>query len=155
MRRDALLAGAAFLCLFGILSLANAGNAQLVERMGWKAEQNPLLDVFIQELRAGGRIWVILSFYLLAAVGAAVMEELLFRGMLHNVLGRYLGTVLSAVVTSLLFALIHHVWANVLSLFLLGMVLTWLYERTGRLVAPIAFHAINNVVALTFTIFSS
>jgi uncharacterized protein len=31
----------------------------------------------------------------------------------------------------------------------LGMLLAWLYERTGSLWAPITLHAVNNALAFT------
>ena len=53
--------------------------------------------------------------------------------------------------TALFFALIHFNLATFLPLLLLALVLTWLYEKTGNLLAPIAAHAAFN--ALQFAIF--
>jgi membrane protease YdiL (CAAX protease family) len=48
--------------------------------------------------------------------------------------------------TSALFAFIHFNVAALLPLFVLAMVWTWLYERTGNLLASIAGHVIFNGV---------
>jgi hypothetical protein len=47
---------------------------------------------------------------------------------------------------SALFALIHFDAAIFIPLFVLAMGLTWLYETTGNLLAPIAAHAVFNAV---------
>jgi membrane protease YdiL (CAAX protease family) len=47
-----------------------------------------------------------------------------------------------------LFALIHHNPPIFLSLFVLALVLTWLYEKTDNLLAPITAHALFNAANL-------
>ena len=43
---------------------------------------------------------------------------------------------------------LHRTWTEGPALFFLALVLIWLYERTGRLVASMTLHAVNNGVAL-------
>lgn len=83
--------------------------------------------------------------------GAAVSEELLFRGVIFAGLRRSLSLWPAALISSALWAVLHLAAANiavvgVLALF--GLVLAWLYERTGTLWAPICAHAINNSIAV-------
>jgi membrane protease YdiL (CAAX protease family) len=92
--------------------------------------------------------WVISVFFIMAVFGAALLEELLFRGLLYNVLRRYFGAVSGACAAALIFAVMHGIWSQVLGLFALALILTWLYDRTGRLVAGMALHATNNFVAM-------
>jgi hypothetical protein len=49
---------------------------------------------------------------------------------------------------SALFALIHLDAAIFIPLFVLALGLTWIYERTGNLLASIAAHALFNAVNL-------
>lgn len=54
----------------------------------------------------------------------------------------------SIVATSLLWAMIHvDAWPSPVGLLLLGIVLGWLMQRTGSLVAPIVLHALFNCIA--------
>ena len=46
--------------------------------------------------------------------------------------------------TSAAFAAFHVLPAVVLPIFLVGLVLNWIYLRTGSLVYPILFHALFN-----------
>lgn len=81
---------------------------------------------------------------------AAVTEEIIYRGMLYGTLRRYLGPLLSIVASAAIFAGLHQMAYGFLSLFVIGFLLAYLYERTGSLVASIVAHAAHNL--LTFTI---
>lgn len=77
---------------------------------------------------------------------APVAEELLFRGVLYPAL-RDLGHQRMAIAaSSLLFAAIHGSMALMLPLTVLAVLLVWLYERTGSIVAPILMHSAFNGV---------
>ena len=77
---------------------------------------------------------------------APICEELLFRGVLYPSL-RDLGHRRMAIAaSSLLFAAIHGSLALMLPLTVLAVVLVWLYEKTGSIVAPILMHAAFNAV---------
>ena len=81
-------------------------------------------------------------------VFAPVCEELLFRGVLYPSL-RDLGHRRMAIAaSSLLFAAIHGSLALMLPLTVLAVVLVWLYEKTGSIIAPILMHAAFNAVNL-------
>ena len=87
----------------------------------------------------------------LVVVGAALSEELLFRGVIFGGLRRSMSLLPAAVISSLLWALLHLTAANIAVvgvLVIFGLVLAWLYERTGSLWAPICAHAINNAIAV-------
>ena len=47
-----------------------------------------------------------------------------------------------------LFAVIHLSLASLLPIFLLGIALAWVYERTGTLLAPIVMHATVNGISV-------
>jgi membrane protease YdiL (CAAX protease family) len=88
---------------------------------------------------------------LLVVAGAAVSEELLFRGVIFAGLRKSMSLWPAAVISSLLWALLHLAAANfavVIVLAIFGLVLAWLYERTGSLWTPICAHAINNGLAV-------
>lgn len=88
---------------------------------------------------------------LLVVVGAALSEELLFRGVIFAGLRKSLSLWPAALISSSLWALLHLTAANiavVAVLGLFGLVLCWLYERTGTLWTSIVAHAINNAIAV-------
>lgn len=79
-------------------------------------------------------------------------EEVLFRGCLYRALRRRFAFWPAALLGSLGFAAVHGYLFLFLYVFVLGLVLTILYERRGNLVAPLTFHILNNgvVVVLFF-----
>lgn len=86
-----------------------------------------------------------------AAVGLAapLAEELVFRGLLYRAARSRWGAGGAAVLTSLFFGVAHwEPWA-LFGLVGLGLLLCWLYERTGSLLAPMLAHSVHNVVSLT------
>ncbi len=98
-----------------------------------------------------------------AAIGAPIAEELLWRGGLQSALLRAsqeLGPPrpwLAIGITSALFALVHLSVAPVHALpmlFVLSLVLGFVRERTGSLLAPIVVHALFNMANLAALLLS-
>src|SRR5204862_193057 len=82
---------------------------------------------------------------------APVAEELFFRGFMYGALRRPIGWVGAAIVTGLVFGLIHAGGTSavfLLPLAVLGFLLCVLYRRTGSLVPGMGVHAFNNALAL-------
>jgi membrane protease YdiL (CAAX protease family) len=87
----------------------------------------------------------------LVALLAPVAEELFFRGFMFTALRRPIGWVGAAVVTSVVFGLIHAGGTSavfLVPLAVLGFLLCVLYRRTGSLVPGMGVHAFNNALAL-------
>lgn len=90
-----------------------------------------------------------LSFIVIAVL-APIAEEMLFRGILLPALARTrLGFWGAAVVSTLTWTLLHFTYsiAGMLLVFLLGMIFSWLFARTGSLRVPIVAHMANNAIA--------
>ncbi len=86
--------------------------------------------------------------YFNTVVLAPFIEEILFRGFILVNLTIRLGAVSGALITSALFALAHFDLDMMLPIFVSGMLMAWLYLRTGSLWPPIAMHAVSNGVAV-------
>lgn len=84
---------------------------------------------------------VVISLMAIAAVLVApICEEIVFRGYLFPVAKKYAGTWVAAVCSGLVFAAAHGSLAALLPLFIFGIVLAMLYEKTGSIWAPMAVH---------------
>jgi membrane protease YdiL (CAAX protease family) len=79
---------------------------------------------------------------------APIAEELFFRGIVFNAWRREAGRTAAYIGSAALFAVIHLSLASLLPIFLLGLALTWVYERTGNLLAPIVMHATVNGISV-------
>ena len=84
----------------------------------------------------------------LVTVFPGVMEEVMYRGLLQELLGRlFVGRWPVIAMTSMVFVLAHVGVATpeaLTSLFVLSLGFGWAYEKTGRLIAPIMMHILFN-----------
>jgi membrane protease YdiL (CAAX protease family) len=85
---------------------------------------------------------------LMVTVFAAVIEELLFRGLLQNGLKRRFGAGWAIVGAGVVFGLIHFQLAALPILAIMGMAFGYVYHVTGSLRVNIALHLVNNALAL-------
>ena len=86
----------------------------------------------------------------LIVFGAAIAEELVFRGMLFGGLRERLPRVPAALAAGIVFGLLHAFTglSAVPPLIALGAIFCLLYEKTGSIVPGILLHMLNNSVAL-------
>jgi membrane protease YdiL (CAAX protease family) len=86
------------------------------------------------------------AFTLLAGVAAPFIEEFVYRGFLFNALLRYLPVWAAAVVSGALFGISHGSTSAALPLAGSGIVLAYVYHRTGSLTAAMVTHAAFNLI---------
>lgn len=87
--------------------------------------------------------------YIVAAVAVPVIEEFFFRGVMLNSLSRYMPFLLAAGIQASLFGLFHEDWKLLPFYIAFGFCGAWLYRVSQGLLAPIAMHVANNLVAVT------
>ena len=85
-----------------------------------------------------------LGFGVVALGLAPVAEEMLFRGILYPAIKQVGFPRLAWWATSLFFAFIHFNGMTFVPLTVLAFILTWLYEKTDNLLAPILTHSLFN-----------
>jgi membrane protease YdiL (CAAX protease family) len=125
-------------------------SAQILTRLGQPVEDQAAVALF-KDVKAVGE-FAYLSFF--AVVLAPVAEEFIFRGILFPFLKQRGFPKLAWIGVSALFALIHFNLATFLPLFAFALVLTWLYEKTDNLLAPITAHALFNAVNLALIFYT-
>lgn len=96
--------------------------------------------------KAHGPAFLVLALVL--AIGAPLVEELFFRGLLLRAVANRFGTGWGVAGSSVLFALVHFEALQFPALLIFGIVLGVLAVRTGRLGPGIAAHAAFNLVAI-------
>lgn len=106
-----------------------------------------MYDVVIQAMQqlTGGPLWASL---LVTAIFAPVFEEWLCRGMVLRGLLTRMKPGWAIVISALFFALIHFNPWQALNAFIIGMVMGFVYYRTGSLKLTMLLHFINNASAV-------
>jgi membrane protease YdiL (CAAX protease family) len=97
--------------------------------------------------RATGPVGVVL-LVLIVGIGAPIVEEIFYRGLLQRSLVRRIGVPAGVVVTSLIFGAVHFQWLQFPALALAGLLFGVLAERYGRLGPAIAAHMVFNLTAV-------
>jgi uncharacterized protein len=100
-----------------------------------------------------GGLAAVLGGVLIVAV-APLSEEIFFRGFMFGGLRRRFPLWAAAAISGAVFGLLHYTGPDsigvVPQLAVLGILLAWLYERTGSLWPPIMLHVVNNSLALVY-----
>lgn len=104
------------------------------------------LPVPSQDYGRGG--WTLLSVVVLAPVA----EELLFRGLLLEMLRRNMGVLAAVVASSAVFAAMHLQPAVMIDAFLAGLALCYIYLLTRSIYACIILHMFNNAIAMSMQV---
>ena len=121
-----------------------------LEKIGWQPEQETAVM-----LLTGAKTWwsrVYLGAF--AVVMAPVAEEFIFRGVLYPFVKQLGYPGFAWIGVNFVFALIHMDAAALVPLFVLALALTWLYEWTDNLLAPILAHSLFNVANLMVLFFA-
>jgi membrane protease YdiL (CAAX protease family) len=86
--------------------------------------------------------------FVFLVIGAPVVEELFFRGLLLRSLDRRFGAPAAVLGSALVFGVAHYELLQLPALILFGIVLAVMAERTGRLGPGIAAHAAFNAATV-------
>jgi len=112
----------------------------------WQGQggNNPILQLVLEE-----RDPIALGMFLFtAAIAAPVFEEILFRGFLLPSLTRYLSIWPAIGLSSLIFAIAHLSFSEVLPLTVLGAILGFIYARSRNLMSSILLHSTWNSITM-------
>lgn len=102
------------------------------------------------EFTASGPAFAMVA--VLAVFVAPLAEETFFRGFMFAGIAKRLGYVWGIVLSALLFSLAHMEVLALPPIFILGLLLAWLYVRTGSIWPCIVAHFGYNSIALLFMI---
>jgi membrane protease YdiL (CAAX protease family) len=86
---------------------------------------------------------------------APLVEEMVFRGLLFGALAPRLGIYAAALISALIFGLVHGDAVLFPTLAALGFINALTYANTGNLIVPITLHALNNTLAAIALLASS
>lgn len=81
------------------------------------------------------------------SVFAPLLEEVLFRGAIQGYMMRHFKPWTAIICSALVFGIIHMNPVQVVYATLLGVILGWIYYRTGSLLPVILGHVLNNSIA--------
>ena len=131
------------LLVYFVLAFVTGITVFLLRKIGIEPQEQEAVMIF----RSGTPLEVAILIpctVILAPVG----EEFCFRYALFRKPEQHLGFFPAALIVSLIFAAAHLNLQVMPALFLLGLWLTWLYRRTGSLLAAMIAHALFNAMSI-------
>jgi len=138
------LAVLALVVVTPVMFALKLGSERILEKLHWTFTDQRAVELIIDSKSPFMSAYLIFFAVVLAPLG----EEFFFRGLLFSTAKRYGFRGLGYVGVSFLFAAIHVNAPTFLPLFVLALVLTWLYETTEGLLAPVMAHSLFNAANL-------
>jgi len=139
-----------YLALIPVLVAVLAAIALYVNMIQYVPEKQPVVELFLKEKNAA------FLFYtsIFAAIFGPMIEELFFRGFMYSAFKKRVGIFPAMFITAAMFAALHAHAVGFLPILVLGMLLAYLYEKTGTLVSSITVHIMHNLamVLLVFLV---
>ena len=124
--------------MFGLKWLS----AIALTRLGWPPDDQRAVEMILNAKSTVMKVYLVIF----AVVIAPLAEEFVFRGLFFSAAKKMGWVKFGWLGVSALFALIHGSAAIFLPLFAFALVLTWLYEKTEGLFAPVLAHSLFNAV---------
>ena len=120
--------------------LPNYWNMQLTNKSSILSEFYEMFTELMKQM-TGGPLW---SSFLVVAIFTPIFEEWLCRGMVLRGLLTKMKPGWAIVVSALFFAVIHANPWQALNAFLIGLVMGYVYYKTGSLILTMIIHFVNN-----------
>lgn len=77
-----------------------------------------------------------------------ILEELIFRYLIYNNLNKFNKKNTSIILSSLIFALVHNGFINIVYAFIIGTILTIIYSKNKNIKEVIILHMVANLMSL-------
>jgi uncharacterized protein len=125
----------------------STGYEALLQKWGWSTSSDIYMPFNINGIG-------IAFFAIIAAVVAPLAEETFFRGFLFQGLMKRLKFEWAVIISAAIFSLAHLSPSGLVPIFILGLMLAWLFNKTRSVWPCIIVHAAYNSIALIFMIIS-
>lgn len=76
-----------------------------------------------------------------------IVEEVFFRGLIYTRLKEGMSTIVAAILSAIMFGVMHGEIIWMLHAFVVGLVFVWVFEKTKSLLPCIVIHVVNNSIS--------
>ncbi len=139
----------AYLAMLPILMVLLWLVSFIADSFAYEPPPQAVVQMYLKETR--GNMFLAIFSVFVALVGPAI-EEIFFRGFAYKAFRTRFGVIWALLLSSLIFALLHNTLVAFVPIFLLGLLLAYLYERTGSLLPSMTLHCLHNSVMVGFTL---
>jgi membrane protease YdiL (CAAX protease family) len=147
--KNCLYAALGYLSLLPVVGVIMLATFFLASLIRYEPPVQEIVKIFMEEKSTG----MLIFSTLFAAVCGPIAEEFFFRGFMYPAFKKRIGMFRGMLLTSVVFSALHAHWVGLLPIIALGMLLSYLYEKTGSLVTPIVVHVCHNMVMVLLVFF--
>lgn len=133
-----------FLGSLPLVALTSLLSALVLRAAGIDTEQQELVDL----LARSDSLLLIVGMAILAVVFAPIIEEIVFRAGVFRYLRTRVPRMVAFLLSAVFFSALHNNLAAFVPLVVFGIILAYVYERTGRLAICMFAHAFFNLHTL-------
>ncbi|MBM6618632.1 CPBP family intramembrane glutamic endopeptidase [Bacillus suaedaesalsae] len=136
--------------VFGVfLALFAQGIAGVLENKLFGIEPGSENTEFLVEIAMATPLFIVVT-----SVIGPILEEVIFRKILFGSLYKRFNFILAAVISSIIFAIVHMDFTHILIYTAMGFTFAYLYVKTKRIIVPIIAHvSMNTFVVLVQLVF--
>lgn len=132
----------------GMLAVCSLVPTSLLAEMSLRLHPvDPQWETFFRENMPTTGFGIILAVFTVVIV-APLAEEIIFRGLLHRLASSMWGAVPAALISALVFGIVHGEPWFLFGLVGVGFLLAFIYEATGSVTACWVAHAVHNSISL-------
>ena len=106
-----------------------------------------ILSIKTNEVVEMNKLFLILS----SVIVGPLVEEIIFRHILINKLEKFNNKILTILIASFIFSIMHNGIINILYTFILGIILNTIYLKNKNLLYPLIVHASANLITIFLT----
>jgi len=146
IKRDLMIAVGGYLTIIPVLAII-----MIIVLIGLKVFNYEPPETKTFEILYGAKGPRLLFFLtVLVTVIGPVAEELFFRGFAYPVFRKKIGVRKAILLVSVIFAMLHMNIVSFFPILALGILLAYLYEKTGSMIPSITVHVIHNSAVIFF-----
>jgi len=132
-----------YISILPVLALVMGVTFLITQAIKYEPPVQPIVQIFIEEKNTA----VLMFSALFASIFGPIAEEVLFRGFIYPAIKKKTGTFWAMMITSFVFSILHAHIVGILPIMVLGLLLVYLYEKTGSLLPSVIVHVIHNLSA--------
>lgn len=144
--RNILIGFLGYIAILPILAIVLFGVVWVIELIGWRPPVQPVVGLFLRQTNPK----VLFYMTVFVSIMGPLAEEIFFRGFTYKAIRGKLGVKASLLVVAVLFAWLHADVVGFFPILVLGILLGFLYEKTGSLIPSFTVHILHNSLTVSF-----
>ncbi|MBL7084500.1 MAG: CPBP family intramembrane metalloprotease [Candidatus Omnitrophica bacterium] len=148
--RNIFLAVLSYIAFLPILAFLLLLLVMFAGMFDYQPSRQVLFNLFLQQKS----VWFLIYLTIMVVILGPIVEEIFFRGFAYNAIKKKWGRRSAMALTAVVFAGLHGSLIGFLPIMGLGLLLAYVYEKTGSLISSITIHILHNslMVSLLFMV---